>query len=227
VSDTTDDAIAPEPDLPPASAPTPTGPQDDAEVGAAAVESPREPHPIQLVVTDDLRRSRLTVLLRLPLSVPHLIWLYLWSIPVVFAVLAAWVIGLFLGRIPAPLHRFLAAFTRYNAHLTAYLTIAANPFPGFTGSLPYPVDLEIAPAAKQGRLGIFFRLLLAIPAMIVVYVLQLVLYTLAVVAWFAGLFTGNLNKALRDILTFCIRYMGQTNAYLFLLTKRYPTFKDT
>ena len=220
---------ASEPDPPSWSAPPEpvSGAPIAAEVEAVAVEPPPELHPVQLVVTDDLRRSRLTVLLRLPLSVPHLIWLYLWSIVVVFAVLPAWVIGLFLGRIPVPLHRFLAAFTRYNAHLTAFLTIAANPFPGFTGGLPYPVNLEIAPAAKQRRLGILFRLVLAIPAMIVVYVLQIVLYTLAIVAWFAALFTGKLNKALRDILTFCIRYMAQTNAYLLLLTRRYPTFKDT
>ena len=88
MSDTTDDPTAPEPDPPPG--------RRHPSRGLRALSRPRsrrsltEPppvlHPIQLVVTDDLRRSRLTVLLRLPLSVPHLIWLYLWSILVVFAV---------------------------------------------------------------------------------------------------------------------------------------------
>ena len=38
------------------------------------------PHPIQVVVTDDLRRSRLTVFFRGLLVIPHLIVLILWSI---------------------------------------------------------------------------------------------------------------------------------------------------
>lgn len=188
---------------------------------------PAQRHPIQLVVTDDLRRSRLTVFLRLPLSIPHFIWIELWGIVAWLALVVAWVVGIFLGRIPNSLHRFLAAYVRYSTHVTAYATIAANPFPGFTGTLPYPVDLEIAPAAKQGRLRIFFRLILAIPALVVVYLLQIVLYVIAIIAWFAALFTGGLDRSLRDILTFCIRYLAQTNAYLFLLTKRYPTFKDS
>jgi hypothetical protein len=203
----------------------------EAEVPAIpepAVEPPpAERHPIQLIVTDDLKRSRLTVFLRLPLSIPHFIWIELWGIVAGLALVVAWVVGIFLGRIPNSLHRFLAAYVRYSTHVTAYITLAANPFPGFTGTLPYPIDLEIAPAAKQGRLRIFFRLILAIPAMVVVYLLQIVLYVIAIIAWFAALFTGGLDKSLRDILTFCIRYLAQTNAYLFLLTKRYPTFKDS
>jgi hypothetical protein len=31
-------------------------------------------HPIGLIVTDDLKRSRLTVFFRLLLVIPHLIW---------------------------------------------------------------------------------------------------------------------------------------------------------
>jgi Domain of unknown function (DUF4389) len=217
VSDMTDppEPVVPEPEVLAIPEPAPAPPP------------PAERHPVQLVVTDDLRRSRLTVFLRLPLLVPHFIWIELWGIVAALALVVAWVVGIFLGRIPSSLHRFLAAYVRYTAHVTAYMTIAANPFPGFTGTLPYPIDLEIAPAAKQGRLRIFFRLILAIPAMVVVYLLQIVLYTIAIIAWFAALFTGGLDKSLRDILTFCIRYQGQTNAYLFLLTKRYPTFKDS
>jgi hypothetical protein len=39
-----------------------------------------EPHPIRLIVTDDLRRSRLTVFFRLLLAIPHFVWLLLWGI---------------------------------------------------------------------------------------------------------------------------------------------------
>ena len=42
-------------------------------------------HPVQLTVSDDLRRSRLTVFFRLLLAIPHFVWLWLWSIAAVFA----------------------------------------------------------------------------------------------------------------------------------------------
>jgi len=62
-----------------------------------ALEAPN-PHPIQLVVTDDLGRNRLTVLLRLILAIPHLVWISLWSFAVGLAVLVAWVVAIFAGR---------------------------------------------------------------------------------------------------------------------------------
>ena len=42
-------------------------------------------HPVQLAVTDDLQRSRLTVFFRLLLAIPHFIWLLLWSVAAFFA----------------------------------------------------------------------------------------------------------------------------------------------
>jgi hypothetical protein len=107
-----------------------------------------ERHPIRVIVDDDLERSRLTVFFRLLLFIPHLIWLLLWSIGALVAVLLNWFATLALGRSPDSLHGFLAAYVRYATHVYAYLTLAANPFPGFTGEAgSYPVDVEIDPPA--------------------------------------------------------------------------------
>jgi hypothetical protein len=190
-----------------------------------ALDAPN-PHPIHLIVTDDLQRSRLTVFFRLILAIPQYIWLTLWSFAVGLAVIVAWVVGIFAGRVPDPLHSFMAAYTRYYTHLDAYLWIAADPYPGFTGARGYPVDLDIAPAASQSRLTILFRLILAIPAMIVMYVLQNVAWIVAILAWFYALFTGKANKGMRDLQAYCLRYQAQTYAYLLLLTQRYPSFSD-
>ena len=189
------------------------------------LDAPR-PHPIRLVITDDLRRSRLTVFFRLLLAIPHLIWLMLWSIVVWFAAIVAWLVGLATGRVPDGLHAFLAAYTRYYTHLDAYLWIAADPYPGFTGTPGYPVDLEIASPAPQSRLTILFRLILAIPAAIVTSVLQNVAWIVSVLAWFYALFTGRMSKGMRDLQAYCLRYQAQTYAYLLLLTQRYPSFSD-
>ncbi len=183
-------------------------------------------HPIHLVVTDDLRRNRLTVFFRLILVIPHLIWLTLWAIAAYLAVLVAWVVGIFMGRIPDGLHDFMAAFLRYENHVFAYVSLAADPYPAFTSDESYPVDLEIAPAAAQSRLTIFFRLLLAIPALIVVYVLRLVAEVVSFLGWFYALFTGSMNRGMRDLLAYWLRYEAQVVGYLLLLTSRYPSFSD-
>lgn len=192
----------------------------------APPEDVTAPHPIHLVVTDDLKRSRLTVFFRLLLVLPHAVWLALWGIAVWFAVLAAWVVGIFTGRVPDGLHGFIAQWLRYATHVNSYLLLAADPFPSFSGQPGYPVDLEIAPPDSQSRLTVFFRLLLVIPASIVLYVLQYVAELIAFLAWFYALFTGRLSEGLRSILLYFLRYQAQTYGYMLLLTRRYPSFSD-
>jgi len=184
------------------------------------------PHPIHLVVTDDLQRNRLTVFFRLLLVIPHLVWLMLWGIAVWFAVVAAWFAGIFTGRVPEGLHDFIGSYLRYTTHVYAYFLIAADPFPAFDGARGYPIDLEIAPPVQQSRLAIFFRILLAIPAFFVLWVLQYVAQVVAFLAWFYALFAGKLHPGLRDVLAYYLRYNAQTGGYVSLLTQRYPSFSD-
>ena len=70
------------------------------------------------------------------------------------------------GARRAALHRFLAAYVKYATHVYAYLFLAAEPLPGFDGRPGYPVDVEIAPPARQNRWTVGFRLVLAIPALL-------------------------------------------------------------
>src|SRR4029077_10719754 len=50
----------------------------------------RPDDPIQLDVTDDLVRSRLTVFFRLLLAIPHILWLTLWAIVAYVVAIANW-----------------------------------------------------------------------------------------------------------------------------------------
>jgi hypothetical protein len=196
------------------------------QVLTAEQARPARPHPIHLIVTDDLRRSRLTVFFRLLLVIPAAIWLGLWGIAAFFGVVIAWFAGVATGRVPDGLHRFLSTYLRYSVHVSAYLLIAANPYPGFSGALGYPVDVEIDDPMKQSRLTIFFRALLGIPAYIVWYVLSNVAQLVSIAVWFYALFTGRQNKGMQDLLCYCIRYQAQTLGYYFLLSQRYPSFSE-
>ncbi|MFN8224566.1 MAG: DUF4389 domain-containing protein [Gaiellales bacterium] len=185
-----------------------------------------EAHPIQLHVADDLRRSRVTTLLRFFLTIPHFIWQGLWGVAATVVAVIAWVAGLVLGRVPDPLHNFIAEYVRYSTRVSAYFLLAANPFPSFTNASAYPVDLEIARARAQGRLGILFRYPLAYPAMIASVPLTWLLFVLAVGAWFMGLAVGRIGEGMREAFVFSLRYSARVNAYVLLLTNRYPSFKS-
>lgn len=197
-----------------------------AQDAAATVPTETPAHPIRLVVTDDLARSRLTVFFRLLLAIPHFIWLTLWTLVALLAAFVGWVAAIFLGRLPEGIHNFLAAWLRYFTHVNAYFWIAADPFPGFTGQPGYPVDVAVDPPASQHRLAIFFRFILAIPALIVMTVLQYVLQIVGILAWFYALFTGRANEGMRNLEAYCLRYQAQTYGYLWILTGRYPSFGD-
>jgi hypothetical protein len=180
-------------------------------------------HPVGLAVSDDLRRSRLTVFFRLLLALPHFIWLVLWGIAAFFAGIVGWFAALLIGRLPGALHRFLAAYLRYTTHLGAFVLLTANPFPGFTGTPGrYPVDPELPEPEPQRRLVTLFRFFLAIPA----FAVSSALYTLAFVAaffgWFVSLALGRMPRSFREAQAYALRYGAQTNAYFWLLTSRYP-----
>jgi hypothetical protein len=180
-------------------------------------------HPIKLVVTDDLRRSRLTVFFRLLLAIPHFIWIYLWAIAAAVVLLIAWFAALFTKRVPAGLHNFLASYLRYQVHLFGYITLAADPYPAFGGNSDYPIDVVVAPPEEQGRLGVFFRLLLALPALFLSSAMNYLVEILVFFAWFVCLFTGRMPEGMRNLVAFTIRYHAQTQAYYSLLTSRYPS----
>jgi uncharacterized membrane protein YfbV (UPF0208 family) len=191
--------------------------------------------PVHLIVSDDLERSRLTVFFRLLLAIPHLIWLSLWGIAAFVAVIVNWFATLFAGQSPDALHDFLAAYIRYAIHVGAYLFLAAEPFPDFLGKPGYPVDVEIAPPQPQNRWKVGFRIVLAIPALLIAGALTSGSartygasygYGLAGVAaifgWFAALAQARLPRGLRDAIAYALSYSAQLDAYLFLLTDRYP-----
>jgi hypothetical protein len=185
----------------------------------AAVE-----HPIRLSVTDDLRRTRLTVAFRLILAIPHLIWLALWGIVVFFAVIVSWFATLINGQTPDGLHDFIAQYLRYSVHVSGYLLFLADPYPGFMGTDPYGADLHIAPPAPQNRWMVAFRIIVAIPALIVSSVIGYLIEVLAVISWFACLFMGAMPLGLRNLTAWAVRFQAQTHGYTGLLTERYPNF---
>jgi Domain of unknown function (DUF4389) len=196
---------------------------DPTEMLLAVTDRPAR-HPVRVVGDPyDLRRSRLTVFFRLLLSLPHFVWLLLWTIAVFFAAIAQWFVTLFRGTPAAGLHRFLTRFVRYRLHVYAYLMLVANPFPGFTGTAAtYPLDLEVGGPERQNRWKTGFRILLVVPAVLVDSALGGAMISAAVLTWFYALVKGAAPWGLRNLSAYALRYDAQTQAYALLLTDAYP-----
>jgi 2-(1,2-epoxy-1,2-dihydrophenyl)acetyl-CoA isomerase len=194
--------------------------RDPQFTGAGAVW----PHPVRLVVSDDLRRWRLTVALRWLLALPHLLVLTLWTYVAVPVAIVNWFIALVRGRPASGLHAWTTRLVRYQAHVYAYLYFVADPYPSFRGWYgTYPVDLAVDPVAKQARWKTALRIPLILPAYVLATVLGYVLFAVAFLGMFYALATGRYPRGFRDLSAYCIRYQAQTYAYLLLLTDRYPT----
>lgn len=184
------------------------------------------PYPIRLTVTDDLARTRLTVFFRIILVIPHVIWLVLLGIAALVVWLIDWIWTLAAGQSPDWAHNFMALVSKVNVHVSAYLWLAADPYPPFMGEPGYPVEIAIDPPALQRRVITLFRPILVIPMLIVVNVLQSVQQIVGIIGWFYILFTGRMHEGMRNLQTFIIAFTARTYGYLGFLTDRYPTFSE-
>src|SRR5271167_2005202 len=112
------------------------------------------------------RRSRLTAFFRLILAIPLFIWLYIYGLIALIAIVIAWFAIVFTGHYPRGLYEFVAGFNRFLARITAYAALLCDPYPSFGGSddPAYPVRMEFTgPIERYSRLKTFFRIILAIP----------------------------------------------------------------
>jgi hypothetical protein len=175
------------------------------------------------------RRNRLTTFFRLLLVIPVAIVLYVFGIVATIAVVIAWFAIVITGRYPDGLYQFVAGVVRFLTRVTAYTALLCDPYPPFSGAddPSYPVRMHFSgPLERYSRLKTFFRIVLAIPIMVLRYVLNLLLEIGAFAAWFVILFTGKMPRGLFDLMVLANSYTARSDAYVFLLTETYPPFQD-
>jgi hypothetical protein len=89
---------------------------------------------------------------------------------------------------------------------------------------PAPILLAFGEPFPQQRLTVLFRFILLIPHYFVLYVLSVAAEVIAVIGWFAALFTGRLPEFAADFLSGYLRWQTRVTAYMLLLTDEYPPF---
>ena len=191
---------------------------------------------------------------RLLLAIPHLIVVALWGLAALAVSVIIWLALIFEGKAPRSLQGFVVSYLRYSVHVSAYLYLAAGPYPPFGGGEGYPIDVEIEPSARQSRGRVAARLVLAVPVLILGaavgggswfvntswvtsqdtgagwstgWSVGGLAATAALLAWFASLARGRTPRGLRDLVVYAIGYTAQVIGYLLLVTDRYPTSDPT
>src|SRR3954468_16302174 len=166
------------------------------------------------------------------LAIPHLAIIYvLEAVSQVLAIIS-WFAILFTGRLPAGLANFQAMYARYTLRTATYFAFLREEYPPFNFSTT-PNDpgddprvrVEVIPQLEgRNRLTTAFRLILAIPHLVVLALLFIAVSVVGITAFFAVLFTGRWPAGLRDFALGVGRWWLRFEAYLTLLTDDYPPF---
>jgi hypothetical protein len=175
-------------------------------------------------ISDDepLRRTRLAVLFRAALFVPPAVVIAIWSAVAALALVPAWAVLLVRGRPSERLHHFLTAYVRYVGQAAAWFHLLSERYPNPRRAREHPFAVHLPEPSPQPRAITLFRIVPAIPALVLASALGVVLALSAVASWFAGVALGRTTAGLQELGTFCLRYELESIAYVLLLTSRYP-----
>jgi uncharacterized protein DUF4389 len=172
-------------------------------------------------------RNRLTAFFRSIVVLPWMIVAALYGIAAGFAIVIAWFALVFTARYPEGLYNFVAGYVRMISRVNAFYYLATDEWPPFNGddNPSYPVRIGIPPPKPEySRLKAGFRIIIGIPVMLLSYVQALIALVIALIGWFAILFTGTLSEGLFNPLRSALAYQARATAYFSLLTEDYPPF---
>ena len=166
------------------------------------------------------------------LAIPHLMVLSALSAVVEVLAVISWFVILFTGKLPEGIAKAQAMRLRYQARVMLYTEFLQEEYPPFTydtssadpGDVPrLRVDLQ-PELQDRNRVTVGFRLILVIPSAIVLVALWIAASVIIIIGLFAVLFTGRWPQGMRDFVVKVIRFHLRFEAYLVLLTDRYPPF---
>ena len=90
--------------------------------------------------------------------------------------------------------------------------------------MSYPASIEINTPDRIANWRPIVQWILAIPHYVVAYVLNIVSLAVAIISWFAILFTGRLPVGLAHFQAMVLRYGLRVNSYASFLHDEYPPF---
>jgi hypothetical protein len=166
------------------------------------------------------------------LMIPHLIVVEVLQAVAGVLALVSWFIILFTGRMPEGIAGFQVMALRYQIRTTVALFAMTEEYPPFEfqasaadpGVYPHARYDALPQLEGRNRLSVGLRFIYVIPHLIVLSVLWLAFFVVAIVAWFAVLFTGRWPVGIKRFCLGVLHWTMRVNAYWYLIIDDYPPF---
>jgi len=190
------------------------------------------PYPLQLEFQADHHITRWRPLVQWLMAIPHLlIASVLQSLRQILTLISLFTV-LFTKRIPRPLFDAIVMSYRYEWRAISYALFMHEDYPPFAfepssedDGLEAHTSLRLTYPEHLERWRPLYKWFLAIPQYLVVAGLFIVACLGIIAGFFAVLVTGRYPEGIRDFLVSAYRYALRVQAYVGLLTDRYPPFR--
>ena len=182
-----------------------------------------EEYPARLDIEYPQSLSRISTLLRPILAIPIMILVSFMSPAISLPVALMLVVR---RKYPRWWFDFNLELVRFMNRVNAYLNLMTDKYPSTDEEQNVKLDLDYPDAEQLNRWLPLVKWLLALPHLIVLWVLGLFLGLAVLIAWFAILFSGQYPRPLFTFVLNAERWTLRVQAYAFLLiTDRYPPFR--
>jgi len=189
------------------------------------------PYPLQLEFDADRHITRWRPLVQWLLAIPHLA--IAWALRTLRQVLTliSFFAVLFTEQIPRPIFDAIVMTYRYEWRAMSYALFMHEDYPPFDFDLSADDDgaephtsVRLAYPGNLARWKPLYKWFLAIPQYFVVIGLFIAGCLGVIAGLFAVLFAGDYPQGIRNFLVDAYRYALRVEAYVGLLTDRYPPF---
>lgn len=168
-------------------------------------------------------RNRLTALVRLILAIPIII----------ISIFAAWQVIvptffmiLFRSKYPRWWFDWNLEVMRFVSRVNSYVLLLRDEYPATDDEQAIHLDMSYPDEGDLNRFMPLVKWILAIPHLIVLYVLSIIVLIVSLIAWFAILIVGRYPRGMFDFTVGVMRWSNRVTAYAFVLTTdRYPPFR--
>lgn len=184
-------------------------------------------YPFGLEVDAPQPQSRLTVFFRIILAIPHALIVGILSYALAVVTLIAWFAILFTGRYPAGMLNFAVNVQHWQTRSVGYIYLLTGKYPPFAlgPDATYPVRMTgVGTVEGRNRLTVFFRIIMIIPHVIVLYFIGIAIAVVWVISWFVALFTGAVPAGMHNFMAGGLRWATRVNNYALLFNDEYPPF---
>ena len=196
------------------------------------MEPARSSYPATLGFDPPERVANWRPLVNWLLAIPHYVILYGLRIFSQVVGVISWFVILFTGSLPESFANVQAMYFRYEARTYLFASFMQEEYPPFAftmtasdGGEDPRVRAEFVPElTNRNRLTVAFRIILAIPQIIVLVALGIAEAVVVFIAFFAVLFTGKWPDGMRNFVLNVTRWYLRVSAYTALLTDKYPPF---